>query len=73
MKLNPSWKTTLFGTGGLVATLVVAGLTLLDGNPLTNPDYAALLPALIASLGLLFAKDSNVSNAPHPMKEASPV
>lgn len=73
MKINGSWKTTLFGTGGIVIVLINAGLQLVDGNPATNPDWLATFSALMPSIAALFAKDSNVSNAPHPTAKALPV
>jgi hypothetical protein len=44
----------------------VAGGSLLqaifDGNPATEPDYAALVAAIVAGLGLIFARDNGVSS-----------
>lgn len=72
MKLNGSWRTSMFGAGGL-ATLwfnVIAMLS--DGNPATNPDWSVVLSATFIGVGALFAKDAVVSNAAHPV-EARPV
>lgn len=60
--MKASWRTTLFGTGGLVIVLSSAVSAIFDGNPLTNPDYGALAGAVAACLGLLFARDDKVSS-----------
>jgi hypothetical protein len=53
-----SWKTT----GAGVAAILVAGgaalTALTDADPATHPDWAALIAAIIAGVGLIFAKDS---------------
>lgn len=54
-----SWKTT----GAGVAAIMVAGgaalTALTDENPNTHPDWAALIAAIIAGIGLIFAKDNS--------------
>ena len=35
---------------------------LFDGNPSTEPDYAALVAAVMAGLGLIFARDNSVTS-----------
>ena len=57
-----SWKTTLFGAGGL-GTLIVMGVIqpLMDGDPATNPQWSIVIPGLFTALIGLFAKDSNVT------------
>jgi hypothetical protein len=56
-----NWKTTVTGALAIVVLLSNAAILLLDGNPLTTPDYGILLPGLLAGLTGLFAKDSNVT------------
>lgn len=55
---NSSWKTT----GAGVAAIMVAGgaalTALTDADPNTKPDFAALIAAIIAGIGLIFAKDN---------------
>jgi hypothetical protein len=55
---DKSWKTT----GAGVAAILVAGgaalTALTDANPQTQPDWAALIAAIIAGVGLIFAKDN---------------
>ena len=58
-----SWKTT----GAGIAAIMVAGgaalSALTDTDPTTQPDWAALIAALIAGIGLIFAKDNNKQEA----------
>jgi len=53
-----SWRTT----GAGIAAIMVAGgaalTALTDTDPATKPDFPALLAALIAGIGLIFARDS---------------
>jgi peptidoglycan/LPS O-acetylase OafA/YrhL len=60
--MKGSHKTTLAGIGAIL----VAGGSLLqalfDGNPSTEPDYAALVAAVMAGLGLIFARDNSVTS-----------
>lgn len=62
MKIKASWRTSVFGTGGLVAVIAATATSLTDGNPLTNPDWGAVVAALMACAGLLFARDDKVSS-----------
>lgn len=57
-----SWKTTLFGAGGLATVLFTAVSAMLDGDPATNPDWNLVLGAAMPAIGLLFARDNNVSS-----------
>lgn len=55
---NSSWKTT---GAGIAAILVAVGsvlTALTDNDPLTVPDWGALSAAVIAGIGLIFAKDN---------------
>lgn len=61
---NTSWRTT---TLGILAILTAAAGFLqatLDGDPMTEPDMAALIAAVTAGLGLIFAKDAQVTGLP---------
>lgn len=55
---NSSWKTT----GAGIAAILVAGgaalTALTDADPTTKPDFAALIAAIMAGIGLIFAKDN---------------
>lgn len=57
-----SWKTTLFGAGGLLTVIVTALCAMFDDNPATNPDWALVLAAASPCIGLLFARDNKVSS-----------
>ena len=57
-----SWKTTLFGAGGLATVLFTAVPALLDGDPATNPNWDLVIGAALPAIGLLFARDNNVTS-----------
>lgn len=71
--IKGSWKTSLFGAGGLLTIWLNVANMLMDNNPATNPDWGMVITATFLGISTMFAKDSNVSNAPHPMKEAESV
>jgi hypothetical protein len=59
---NTSWKTT---GAGISAILVAAGsalAALTDNDPATVVDWGALSAALIAGIGLIFARDNDKSS-----------
>jgi hypothetical protein len=60
--MTASWRTSLFGASGLVIVLANTIARLLDGDPTTNPDWAAVAAAISACIGLLFARDHKVSS-----------
>lgn len=60
--MSASWRTTLFGAGGIVAVVVAAINALADGNPSTNPDWTSVIASISACVGLLFARDNVVSS-----------
>ncbi len=58
-----SWKTTVSG----ILSIIAAGITLvaipvLDSNPLTVANYEAFAAAVIAGVGLIAARDNNVTS-----------
>lgn len=57
-----SWRTTTAGVLSFLAILISAGMSLLDDDPATNPDYGALAAAGTAAAGLLFARDHGVTS-----------
>lgn len=57
-----SWKTTVAGIAAILTAGGAALTAISDGNPATEPDYAALIAACIAGLGLLFARDNDVTS-----------
>jgi hypothetical protein len=65
--MNKSWKTNTAGIASIVAgvaNLVIAGIR--EGM-ITNESAGIAVTAIIAGVGLLNAKDNNVSNAPIPL------
>jgi hypothetical protein len=60
--MKASWRTSVFGTGGLIFVLGSALGALLDGNPATNPDWALVFAAAAPCIGLLFARDNKVTS-----------
>ncbi len=62
MKTKASWKTSLFGTGGILVIVVNVAAMLLDDNPNTNPDWSVVFAALMPSIAALFARDNNVTS-----------
>lgn len=60
--MKKSWKTTACGIGAILTALGSILTAYFDGDPTTVPDYAALVAALIAGIGLLAARDNNVSS-----------
>lgn len=60
--LRTNWRTTLAGALAAVLALADGLAKLIDQDPLTNPDYALIVSAVTAAVGLLFARDSNVTS-----------
>lgn len=56
---NKSWKTTASGISAIVAAVAGAAQLLLDNNPATNPDWTAVIAAVTAGFGLIFARDND--------------
>jgi hypothetical protein len=56
--LGTSWKTSLLGSGGLVAVLVKVLSDYLSHTPI---DLSVVVPEVFAAIGLMMAKDSGVS------------
>jgi len=57
-----SWRTTIFGAGGLTSVIVPAINALLDGDPATVPNWEAVVPAIFMAVALFFARDNAVSS-----------
>jgi len=53
-----SWRTTGLGICTIVAALAGAGKVLLDGDPSTSPDWATVIAAITAGIGLIAARDN---------------
>lgn len=57
-----SWKTTASGVLAIVVALGSAVLLLLDGDAATNPDWNAVIAAVLAGIGLILARDNSRSS-----------
>ena len=57
-----SWRTTLAACLLAIDAILHAVSALVDGNPLTNPDWNTVVMLLVAAGGLLFARDASVSS-----------
>lgn len=60
--MKRSWRTT---SAGIAAILVALGGAIdaeRDGDPETKPDWGTLAAAVIAGIGLLAARDNNVTS-----------
>ncbi len=62
MKRN--WRTTVLGLCAILTAVAGFLKATLDGDPVTEPDMTALVAAISAGIGLLFAKDANVTGLP---------
>lgn len=65
-----SWRTSLFGAGGVVAIVGSTLNALFDGNPATTVDWVTVCAGLAPAIGLLFARDANVSSEAQGIKPA---
>lgn len=57
-----SWKTTAAGVAAIVVAIGNAVIVSLDNNPATVVDFGTLYAAILAGVGLLAARDNNVSS-----------
>lgn len=59
---NASWKTTTAGIAAIVVALATAVGALFDADPTTLPDWGAVAAAVMAGIGLIAARDNNVTS-----------
>lgn len=57
-----SWKTTLSGIAGIVGLIGTALAAQFDNDPATVAQWSVVIPTVITSAGLLFARDANVTS-----------
>lgn len=62
--MKNSWRTTILGIIAIVAAGLGVAKAIIDGDPTTSPDYAALGAAIAAGVGLIVAKDAKVTGLP---------
>jgi hypothetical protein len=60
--MSGSWKTTAAGIGAVLVAVGSALNATFDADPATVADWGAVVAAVIAGVGLLFARDNNVSS-----------
>ena len=54
-----SWHTTLAGIGAILSAIGAALTAQFDADPATVAQWATLVPAIIAGVGLILARDNN--------------
>ena len=57
-----SWKTTAAGVLAIIAAGATALAALFDADPSTVPNWDAVVVATLAGVGLIFARDNNVTS-----------
>jgi len=57
-----SWKTTVAGIAAILTAVGAALTALFDADPTTNVDLAATIAAVMAGIGLITARDNNVTS-----------
>ena len=58
-----SWKTTLCGILGILAAAInLIAIPLLDADPVTTANFGGFLAIAVPAIGLLFARDNNVTS-----------
>jgi hypothetical protein len=62
--MNKSWRTTTLGIVAVLTAVLGFVKATIDGDATTEPDMAALIAALSAGIGLIFAKDAKVTGLP---------
>lgn len=60
--LFKSWKTTVAGILQFLTFSFQQVLTLTDGDVLTNPDFTVWIMSLITLIGLITARDNDVTS-----------
>jgi len=60
--MQKSWRTTVTGVLSIVAALATVLMAELDGDPTTMADWGTAAAAVIAGIGLLAARDNQVTS-----------
>lgn len=56
-------KTTLAGIGAILVAVGAAMSAMFDADPLTVPQWDVVIAAILAGIGLIFAKDAKAPSA----------
>jgi len=56
-----SWQTTVAGISAILVAAGAAVQLLLDGDPLTNPDWGVTVAAVMVGVGMIFARTDSQS------------
>jgi len=54
-------KTTLAGIGAILVAVGAALVAMFDADPATMPQWDVVIAAILAGIGLIFAKDSKAN------------
>ena len=57
-----NWRTTTAAILAAVVAVANAVLAIVDGNPVTEPDWNIVVTLLITACGLFFARDARVTS-----------
>lgn len=57
-----SWKTSILGLGAILTAIGAALTAVFDADPATTVNIEGTFTAIMAGVGLLFARDNNVSS-----------
>jgi uncharacterized membrane protein YhiD involved in acid resistance len=60
--MSASWRTTAAGIGAILVAIGSAVGATFDTDPATVADWGAVVAAVIAGVGLIFARDNKVSS-----------
>jgi len=60
--MKASWRTSAAGVGAILVAIGSAVTAITDNDPMTIPDWGAVIAAVIAGVGLIFARDAKVSS-----------
>ena len=60
--LTSSWRTTFAGVAAAGIALLAVAQAYFDNDPATVPQWEIAIGAIIAGVGLIFARDNKVSS-----------
>lgn len=60
--MTGSWRTTVAGIAAIGIAVLTAVKALFDNDPVTMPDWGAVIAAITVGIGLIFARDNSVTS-----------